>query len=43
MNRAGWLILIGILLILLFVVGANMGFQVGEHLNEGEATAEGRI
>ena len=41
MNRAGWLILIGVLLVLLFVVGANMGFLVGEQLDEGEATAAG--
>ncbi|WP_271439080.1 hypothetical protein [Pontixanthobacter luteolus] len=43
MTRAGWLILIGILLVLLFVVGANMGFLVGEHLDEVEVAAEGEI
>ncbi len=38
MNRAGWLMLLGIVLVLLFVVGLNAGFFAGKQLADGEST-----
>ncbi|GMN13268.1 hypothetical protein [Altererythrobacter sp. MTPC7] len=36
MNRAAWLILLGIGLVLLFVLGLNAGYFAGTQLSNGE-------
>ena len=39
MKRWHWLVLIGVLLVLVFVVGMNTGFIYGEQIGDDEAAA----